>query len=132
MKNIIKQFRNSQKGFTLIELLVVVAILGVLAAVMVPAVSKFIGSGTVEAANTEAHNVQTAVVAWMADSGNITFGLAIGPDTDNGPEEFLVNHEALQATYQFTDGAISSANATSGGKWDGLTWASDTGWVKPE
>ena len=59
-------------GFTLIELLVVVAILGVLAAVVTLNVGKFIGQGQTEAAATELHNVQTAVVAYMADnSGTI-------------------------------------------------------------
>jgi len=62
MKRFLRQFHYGKGGFTLIELLVVVAILGVLAAVIVPNVVKFLGSGTVEAANTEAHNVQTALI----------------------------------------------------------------------
>lgn len=68
MKRFLKQFRYGERGFTLIELLVVIAVLGVLAAVVVPNVGKFIGQGKEEAWSTELHNIQTGVMAMMADS----------------------------------------------------------------
>lgn len=57
-----------QKGFTLIELLIVVAILGVLAAVVIPNVGRFIGRGEQEAKDTEFANIQSAVHAMMVDN----------------------------------------------------------------
>jgi len=61
--------KRGERGFTLIELLIVVAILGVLAAVVIPNVGRFIGRGETEAADTEFSNIQTAVVSMMVDNG---------------------------------------------------------------
>ncbi len=59
---------RGEKGFTLIELLVVIAILGVIAAVVALNVAGFFGRGTLQAANTELHQAQTAIIAAMADA----------------------------------------------------------------
>ena len=59
-------------GFTLIELLIVVAILGVLAATIIPNVGRFMGRGDTEARRTEYHNVSSAVIAMMVDNSITT------------------------------------------------------------
>jgi len=61
--------KRGEKGFTLIELLIVVAILGVLAAVVIPNVGRFIGRGEEEAKDTEFATIQASVHAMMVDNG---------------------------------------------------------------
>ena len=76
--------KRGEKGFTLIELLIVVAILGVLAAVVIPNVGRFIGRGETEASETEFANIQSAVVAMMVDNPLSTLPTAVNVTaTDN-------------------------------------------------
>lgn len=60
-------YRYVEKGFTLIELLVVVAILGVLVAIVILNVARYMWAGQNESAAAELANVQTAVTAYMYD-----------------------------------------------------------------
>ena len=115
IRRFVRQFRYGEKGFTLIELLVVVAILGVLAAVIVPNIGRFIGTGAVEAANTEAHNVQTAVTGYISENN------AEWPQSSDDLGDFLEGGTAnLKATYEF--GGDAGIESVSAQEWEGISW----------
>jgi type IV pilus assembly protein PilA len=83
VKKFLKHFRYGQKGFTLIELLVVIGILGAIAAIVVPNVGKFIGSGKEESYATELHNIETSVTALLVDDADsVLDAVPVGATTD--------------------------------------------------
>jgi prepilin-type N-terminal cleavage/methylation domain-containing protein len=125
-----KMMHRGEKGLTLIELLIVVAILGIIAAVIIPNIGTFMTMGVVSAANTEAENVKTASLAYYADAG-------VWPaDTGSTSGNYSFSDYyagTLKASYSFDSDGFLDGVGDPGGAGGGTTSSGYSGihWENP-
>ena len=124
MRRFMRSFRYGEKGFTLIELLIVVAILGILAAVIVPNLAGFLGTGEVAAANTEVANVETAALAYYADNDG-TWPTDSDALYNADPALSYLSADTKYATYTF-DSFGKVTGATEKAAADSIEWDTTT------
>jgi prepilin-type N-terminal cleavage/methylation domain-containing protein len=114
----IREARKNESGFTLIELLIVIVILGVLAGIVVFAVSAFNKDGVSASCKSDGKNVEVATEAYYAKVG--TYPLTIGALVTSGylkdtpPTGAAGDKYAISMT-QVTGKAPTITGTTTGG-----------------
>jgi prepilin-type N-terminal cleavage/methylation domain-containing protein len=84
--------RRKQKGFTLIELLIVIAIIGIIAALLVPNFLDALNKGRQKRTMGDMKNWGTAAMSWLSDqlgAGAAGAAAATFDPTDYGTQETL-------------------------------------------
>ncbi|MDC4508352.1 pilin, partial [Acinetobacter baumannii] len=109
---------NAQKGFTLIELMIVVAIIGILAAIAIPAYQNYIARSQA----TEAINLLDGLKSRVVDIAG-TAGITTACSTADATTKDITNADGTTTTVNVPAGALAAANGfTLSGKYvEGIT-----------
>ncbi|HTC51228.1 MAG TPA: pilin [Steroidobacteraceae bacterium] len=107
--------KSTQKGFTLIELMIVVAIIGILAAIAIPAYQDYTIRAQVTEGENLASSVETGIAEYFANTGSWPADLSTAGISSSPQGKYVTAITVTTGLITITYGNQANANLVSSG-----------------